>query len=98
MVCFVRKIPEIAAHTIKFSGSKKCVDCVYNTQVTYDNTVSHKFINNIITDRCVLYKFKCPITNKYTFAHSGDIRSDEKKCGSEGKYFLEALPNKPRLV
>lgn len=84
-------IKRIVDHLRK-SELKRCVDCIHNKQITH-----YKFIENKVTkcntiDVCKLFHSENIHRKKTSYLHSLDARLDENKCGVEGKYFIQRVP------
>lgn len=66
-----------------YSYQKNCKDCIYHITKEYDG---------IRSSRCLLYKYMCIKSCEEVNDYASFVRADNKRCGIEGKYFLDKRP------
>jgi len=73
----------------RYLDKRDCYDCMYHMYYYYNNNIS---------SRCMLYKYNSIIHSKELYDYSFAVRSDPKRCGLNGKYYInkkEVFNRKP---
>jgi len=68
---------------IKNINIPSCKNCIYYKPNRYNNDFTS------ILNKCENFGEKNIITDEITYNYADSCRSDENKCGKEGKYFIE---------
>jgi hypothetical protein len=68
---------------IKNINFPSCKNCIYYKPNRYNNDFTS------LLNKCENFGEKNIITDEITYNYADSCRSDENKCGKEGKYFIE---------